>query len=220
MMVTAKKVILLVAALVGLIGNHGKVSGFPQMEACPNGPCATLFGPCVADSDCIGDNMACVDDMDSCMNMIAPCCQMAPAGRSGDLPTIVEAAVASPELSTLVAAVKAAGLVDTLSGEGPFTVFAPNNDAFAKIPAETLDDLLKPENVDQLTAILLRHVVPTVILAAEFPEDITSVDTVGGETITLNPMEATVESSAGKATVIMPDILASNGVIHIVDTVF
>ena len=53
------------------------------MEACPNGPCATLFGPCVADSDCIGDNMACVDDMDSCMNMIAPCCQMAPAGRSG-----------------------------------------------------------------------------------------------------------------------------------------
>ena len=137
-----------------------------------------------------------------------------------DLPTIVEAAVASPELSTLVAAVKAAGLVDTLSGEGPFTVFAPNNDAFAKIPAETLDDLLKPENVDQLTAILLRHVVPTVILAAEFPEDITSVDTVGGETITLNPMEATVESSAGKATVIMPDILASNGVIHIVDTVF
>ena len=73
---------------------------------------------------------------------------------------------------------------------------------------------------DRLTAILLRHVVPTVILAAEFPEDITSVDTVGGETITLNPMEATVESSAGKATVIMPDILASNGVIHIVDTVF
>ena len=136
------------------------------------------------------------------------------------MPTVVEAAVASPELSTLVAAVKAAGLVDTLSGEGPFTVFAPNNDAFAKIPAETLDDLLKPENVDQLTAILLRHVVPTVILAAEFPEDITSVDTVGGETITLNPMEATVESSAGKATVIMPDILASNGVIHIVDTVF
>ena len=71
---------------------HVKLIGFPQMEvgigkwemgACPNGPCATLFGPCVADSDCIGDNMACVDDMDSCMNMIAPCCLMAPAGRSG-----------------------------------------------------------------------------------------------------------------------------------------
>ena len=63
--------------------SYVKLIGFPQMEACPNGPCATLFGPCVADSDCIGDNMACVDDMDSCMNMIAPCCQMAPAGRSG-----------------------------------------------------------------------------------------------------------------------------------------
>merc|ERR1711874_425519 len=145
---------------------------------------------------------------------------MGNSGTTDDLPTIVQAAVATPDLSTLVTAVTAAGLVDTLSGEGPFTVFAPNNDAFAKIPADTLAGLLKPENVDQLTAILLRHVVPTVILAPEFPEDITSVDTVGGETITLNPMEATVESSAGKATVIMPDILASNGVIHIVDTVF
>merc|ERR1712060_213447 len=114
--------------------------------------------------------------MDACMNMISPCCMMGSGAAprlSDDLPTIVEAAVATADLSTLVTAVKAAGLVDTLSGEGPFTVFAPNNDAFAKIPAETLDDLLKPENVDQLTAILLRHVVPTVILAAEFPEDIT-----------------------------------------------
>merc|ERR1712223_2250084 len=102
--------------------------------------------------------------------MIAPCCNMAPAGRSGDLPTIVEAAVASPELSTLVAAVKAAGLVDTLSGEGPFTVFAPNNDAFAKIPADILAALLKPIYVEQLKAVLLTHVLPTTIVAGDIPE--------------------------------------------------
>ena len=103
---------------------------------------------------------------------------------------------------------------------GPFTIFAPTNDAFAKIPEEDLADLLKPENVDQLTAILLRHVVPETILASEFPEEITEVNTVGGEIITLDPNEATVESSAGKAKVIKTDILASNGVVHIVDTVF
>ena len=137
-----------------------------------------------------------------------------------DDPTIVETAVATPDLSTLVTAVTAAGLVDTLNGEGPFTVFAPNNDAFAKIPADTLADLLKPENVDQLKAVLLRHVVPKVIIAKNFPKDITRVDTVGGETITLNPVEGTVESSAGKAKVIAMDVLASNGVVHIVDTVF
>ena len=79
---------------------------------------------------------------------------------------------------------------------------------------------MKPENVDQLKAVLLRHVVPKVIIAKNFPKDITRVDTVGGETITLNPVEGTVESSAGKAKVIAMDVLASNGVVHIVDTVF
>lgn len=202
------------SAILGAPQNHG-------LGPCPNGPCAAIFGPCVEDNDCIGGNI-CVDDMDSCLNMIAPCCQMDTGAPrlSGDLPTIVEAAVATPDLSTLVAAVTAAGLVDTLNGEGPFTVFAPNNAAFAKIPADTLADLLKPENVDQLKAILLRHVVPKVILSKDFPEDITSVDTVGGETITLDPIEATIESSAGKATVIAMDVLTSNGVVHIVDTVF
>lgn len=205
------------SVILGAPQNHG-------LGACPNGPCATLFGPCIEDSDCIGGNV-CVDDMDSCMNMIAPCCQMGIGGARSDTlseddPTIVETAVATPDLSTLVTAVTAAGLVDTLNGEGPFTVFAPNNDAFAKIPADTLADLLKPENVDQLKAVLLRHVVPKVILAKNFPKDITTVDTVGGETITLNPVEGTVESSAGKAKVIAMDVLASNGVVHIVDTVF
>jgi len=199
--------------LIPLVVILGRALGIPQMEECPNGPCAVMFGPCVADTDCIGDNMVCSDKMESCnpLSMITPCCNMG---------TVVQAALASEDLTTLVAAVTAADLVETLNGEGPFTVFAPTNDAFAKIPEETLADLLKPENVEQLTAILLRHVVPETILASEFPEEITEVNTVGGETITLDPYEATVESSAGKAKVIKTDILASNGVVHIVDTVF
>jgi len=199
--------------LIPLVVILGSALGIPQMEECPNGPCAVMFGPCVADTDCIGDNMVCSDKMESCnpLSMITPCCNMG---------TVVQAALASEDLTTLVAAVTAADLVETLNGEGPFTVFAPTNDAFAKIPEETLADLLKPENVEQLTAILLRHVVPETILASEFPEEITEVNTVGGETITLDPNQATVESSAGKAKVIKTDILASNGVVHIVDTVF
>merc|ERR1711997_1094781 len=148
------------------------------------------------------------------------CCIMGSAAQRS-LPTFVEAAVATPDLSTLVAAVTAAGLVETLSGEGPFTVFAPNNDAFAKIPADTLASLLEPENVDQLKAVLLRHVLPTTILAGDIPEGSTTVDTAGGETITVtNADGVTIESSAGKATVIATDVVTSNGVVHIVDTVF
>jgi len=215
-------VLMLGFAVVSTITN---VLGAPQMsmmEPCPNGPCAALFGPCTADSDCLGGNV-CVDDMDGCMNMISPCCMMGSAAPrlSDDLPTIVEAASATPELSTLVTAVQAAGLVDTLNGEGPFTVFAPNNDAFAKLPAETLASLLEPENIDQLEAVLLRHVLPTVILAGDIPEGSTTVDTAGGETITVtNADGVTIESSAGKATVIATDVVTSNGVVHIVDTVF
>merc|ERR1712087_233699 len=163
--------------------------------------------------------MACVDDMDSCMNMIAPCCQMAPAGRSGDLPTIVEAAVASPDLSTLVAAVKAAGLVDTLSGEGPFTVFAPNNDAFAKIPSATLNGLLADKTA--LTKVLLRHVVPSVIKAEDIPAGRTMVGTAGGEEISVVNADGVVTiAGVGTAAVITTNILASNGVVHLVDSVF
>ena len=120
-----------------------------------------------------------------------------------------------------VSAATAASLVDTLNGEGPFTVFAPNNDAFANIPADTLASLLEPENVDQLKAVLLRHVLPTTILAGDIPEGSTTVDTAGGETITVtNADGVTIESSAGKATVIATDVVTSNGVVHIVDTVF
>ena len=137
-------------------------------------------------------------------------------------PTIAEAAIATESLSTLVAAVKAAGLVSTLNGAGTFTVFAPTNDAFAKIPANVLGDLLKPENVDQLKKILLRHVLGTVIKAKDIPRGSTELDTLSGEKITVTNSNGivTIKSSQGQANVIATDVLASNGVVHLVDTVF
>merc|ERR1712038_352811 len=137
-------------------------------------------------------------------------------------PTIAEAAIATESLSTLVAAVKAAGLVSTLNGSGTFTVFAPTNDAFAKIPANALGDLLKPENVDKLKKILLRHVLGSVIKAGDIPRGSTVVPTLSGEKIKVTKSNAgvTITSSAGQANVIKTDILASNGVVHLVGTVF
>merc|ERR1711884_365076 len=93
----------------------------------------------------------------------------APAPRVAELPSIAAAAIATPSLSTLVTAVKAAGLVETLDGDGSFTVFAPNNDAFAKVPQNALRNLLQPENVEQLRSVLLRHVLPNIRLAADIP---------------------------------------------------
>ncbi|NJL75400.1 MAG: fasciclin domain-containing protein, partial [Saprospiraceae bacterium] len=120
---------------------------------------------------------------------------------------IVELAVGTPALSTLVAAVQAAGLVETLSSEGPFTVFAPTNDAFAALPAGTLDNLLKPENKDQLISILTYHVVAGKIMAADLQN--------GQKAATVQGSEITVDLSAGAkindATVIMADVDASNG---------
>jgi len=127
---------------------------------------------------------------------------------------IAQLAIATPALSTLVAAVKAAGLVETLSGTGPFTVFAPTNDAFAKIPSAALNDLLADK--DALTAVLLRHVVPSSIKAAQIPAGTTAVATAGGEKVNVvNAGGVTVNG----ANVIATDILASNGVVHLVDTV-
>jgi len=143
-----------------------------------------------------------------------------PAAARQQLPTIVGAAVATDSLSTLVAAVKAAGLVDTLNSKGPFTVFAPNNAAFAKIPADALANLLKPENVDQLKAILLRHVVPGTIKAADIPAGSTTLTTAGGETITVINSGGVFIQGEAKAKVIATDVVTSNGVVHIVDTVF
>merc|ERR1739838_532360 len=134
--------------------------------------------------------------------------------------TIAELAIATPALSTLLAAVQAAGLVETLSGEGPFTVFAPTNDAFAKIPTDALNGLLADK--DALTAVLLRHVVPGAALAScNVPRGTTSLDTAGGEAIEVTKDRyIKIKSSAGEAGVVAFDIMATNGVVHIVNSVF
>merc|ERR1711931_210108 len=133
---------------------------------------------------------------------------------------IAELAIATPQLSTLLAAVKAAGLVDTLASAGPFTVFAPTNEAFAKVPKDTLNSLLADK--DALTAVLLRHVVPGAALTAQdVPVGSTDVKTAGGEEITVTRDNyIKVKSSAGGAGVVAFDVLATNGVVHLVDTVF
>ena len=136
------------------------------------------------------------------------------------LTSIVQAVITKPSLKTLVKAVVAADLVDTLATGGPFTVFAPRNAAFMKIPSSALSSLL--ENKSGLTAVLLRHVVPSEIKSWQIPNGSTELKTVGGETITVTKSGGMVmiESSAGKARVTRTDITAENGVIHVVDTVF
>jgi transforming growth factor-beta-induced protein len=129
---------------------------------------------------------------------------------------IVDTAVAAGDFNTLAAALTAAGLVETLKGEGPFTVFAPNDAAFAKLDAATLEDLLKPENKDQLTAILTYHVVPGKVLAAD-AEKLTSATTVQGEDITIAKDGDALTING--ATVITPNIVVANGVIHVIDSV-
>jgi transforming growth factor-beta-induced protein len=129
---------------------------------------------------------------------------------------IVEVAVAAGNFKTLAAALEAAGLVETLKGEGPFTVFAPTDEAFAKLDKALLDDLLKPENKDTLVAILTYHVVPGKVTAADVV-NLTSAKTVQGEEITIKVDGNTVMVNDAKVT--QTDIAASNGVIHVIDTV-
>jgi len=124
-------------------------------------------------------------------------------------------ASASPDFSTLVAAVEAAGLVDTLNGTGPYTVFAPTNEAFAALPAGVLDKLLLPENKDVLTKILTYHVVAGEVMAADVQPG--AVKTVEGQDITITVDNGTVK--VNDATVTATDIDASNGVIHVIDGV-
>jgi len=133
---------------------------------------------------------------------------------------IAELVSTNPKFSTLLAAVKAAGLVDTLASEGPFTVFAPTNSAFEKVPADALNALLGDK--DALTAVLLRHVVSGSALAAkDIPRGSTAVATAGGEEITVTKDRAVkITSSAGSANVVIFDVRASNGIVHAVDTVF
>jgi uncharacterized surface protein with fasciclin (FAS1) repeats len=139
----------------------------------------------------------------------------ATAGTMGNK-DIVDTAVSAGDFKTLAAALKAAGLVDTLKGPGPFTVFAPTDEAFAKLPAGTVDDLLKPENHDKLVAILTYHVVPGKVMA----KDVVKLH----EAKTVNGKDVKIMTEGGKvmvdnANVTKTDIACSNGVIHVIDSV-
>ena len=129
---------------------------------------------------------------------------------------IVDTAVSAGQFNTLVAAVKAAGLVETLKSEGPFTVFAPTDDAFAKLPAGTVESLLKPENKDKLVAILTYHVVPGKVMAADVVK-LNSAKTVQGQNVKIKAASGSVMVDG--ATVIKTDIVTTNGVIHVIDSV-
>ena len=129
---------------------------------------------------------------------------------------IVDTAVAAGDFKTLAAALQAAGLVDTLKGPGPFTVFAPTDEAFAKLPAGTVEELLKPENKEKLVAILTYHVVPGKVMAKDVMK-LTSAKTVNGKSVTITHQNGVV--MVDNAKVVQTDIAASNGVIHVIDSV-
>ena len=129
---------------------------------------------------------------------------------------IVDTAIAAGQFETLVAAVQAAGLVEVLKGDGPFTVFAPTDEAFAALPAGTVENLLKPENKDQLAAVLTYHVVPGKIMSADIAGKTAEVTTVQGSDLSVNATDGVMVDNA---TVVAADIEADNGVIHVIDQV-
>lgn len=128
---------------------------------------------------------------------------------------IVDTAVNSGQFGTLVAAVQAAGLVDTLKGEGPFTVFAPTDAAFAALPEGTVETLLLPENRDQLASVLTYHVVPGKVMAGDLTDGL-SANTVNGASVSFDLSDG---AKVGNANIVKTDIATSNGVIHVIDTV-
>jgi len=140
----------------------------------------------------------------------------AQCGDSKKQSDIVDLAIASDNLSTLVAAVKAGGLVETLKGDGPFTVFAPTNEAFAALPKGTLENLLKPENKDQLIAILTYHVVPGKVKSTDL-QDGMMAQTVEGNQVKVKLKGSKV--NINDANVAKADIMASNGIVHVIDKV-
>lgn len=144
---------------------------------------------------------------------ISPLAFAGQAVKAGD---IVETAASSDQFSTLVAAVKAAGLVDTLKGEGPFTVFAPTNDAFAALPEGTVESLLKPENKEMLVAVLTYHVIPGKVMSADIAGKTAEVKTVQGSELSI---DATSGVMVDNASVTTADIITSNGIIHVIDKV-
>ena len=135
--------------------------------------------------------------------------------------TVVDVAASNDDFSTLVTAVDSAGLAETLSGDGPFTVFAPVNDAFAALPPGTLDSLLLPENQDQLAAVLTYHVVPQEAMSDDLSDGMT-VTTVQGQPLTVGVTDAGVtltDATGNTVSVVQADIEAGNGVVHIIDGV-
>ena len=138
------------------------------------------------------------------------------AGPKAASQDIVDTAVAAGSFKTLAAALQAAGLVDTMKGKGPFTVFAPTDEAFAKLPPGTVEDLLKPENKEKLVAILTYHVVPGRVLASQVVK-MSSAKTVNGQSLAISASGGTV--MVDNAKVVKTDILCSNGVIHVIDSV-
>lgn len=143
---------------------------------------------------------------------------IANAGHHGEMKTrdIVDTAVGAGQFTTLAAALDAAGLIDTLKSDGPFTVFAPTDEAFAKLPEGTVENLLKPENRDQLTAILTYHVVAGKVTAKDVFR-LTAATTVNGADVAISVVDGGVR--VDNANVIKTDIAATNGVIHVIDTV-
>ena len=130
---------------------------------------------------------------------------------------IVDVAVGAGQFKTLVTAVQAAGLVDTLKGKGPYTVFAPTDAAFAKLPAGTVESLLKPENKARLVAVLTYHVVPGKVMSSDIAGKAAAVATVQGQSVKVDATMGGVKVDSAKVT--SADIEASNGVIHVIDTV-
>ena len=167
----------------------------------------------------------------SAFTMVAPASARNPmVGGAAMYPTrtIVQNAINSKDHTTLVAAVKAAGLVDTLSGNGPFTVFAPTNAAFAKLPAGTVDNLVKPENKAELTKILTYHVVPGRITAQQIAamaakhRGTATLKTVEGENLKFRKNGGgwwVIDAKGGKARITIPNVMQSNGVIHVINAV-
>ena len=138
-----------------------------------------------------------------------------PAVAGGMKKDIVDTAAGAGDFATLVAAVEAAGLVETLKGEGPFTVFAPTDEAFAALPEGTVEDLLKPENKEQLIAILTYHVVPGKVMSTDLTDDM-SATTVQGSDVMIDLDNGVM---VDEATVVSADIDTTNGVIHVIDKV-
>jgi len=161
---------------------------------------------------CMKDNQL----IKTVMGMLAAVLLVAPVHAGNHKKDIVDTAVAAGSFKTLATALTSAGLIETLKGDGPFTVFAPSDEAFAKLPAGTVEDLLKPENKEKLVAILTYHVVPGKVMAADVVK-LTEATTVQGTTVDIKTADGKVMVDG--AQVVKTDIETTNGVIHVIDSV-